>query len=34
MKPGETMVLHTNGITEARRGDSLFGEQGLVDDGR
>jgi serine phosphatase RsbU (regulator of sigma subunit) len=31
MKPGETMLLYTDGITEARRGDSLFGEEGLVD---
>ena len=31
MKPGETMVLYTDGLTEARRGDSFFGEQGLID---
>jgi len=28
--PGETMVLYTDGLTEARRGADFFGEQGLV----
>ena len=29
--PGETMVLYTDGLTEARRGADFFGEQRLVE---
>lgn len=31
LAPGETLVLHTDGVTEARRGDDLFGDQRLCD---
>lgn len=29
--PGDSLVLYTDGVTEARRGAELLGEQGLVD---
>ena len=28
---GETLILHTDGLTEARRGSELFGEQRLLE---
>lgn len=31
LAPGETLVLYTDGITEARRGDELFGDQRLAE---
>lgn len=30
MRPGTTLVLHTDGVTEARRGEELYGDQRLV----
>jgi sigma-B regulation protein RsbU (phosphoserine phosphatase) len=30
LRPGDTLVLFTDGVTEARRGDEFFGEAGLV----
>lgn len=30
MRPGTTLVLHTDGVTEARRGDEWYGEERLV----
>jgi serine phosphatase RsbU (regulator of sigma subunit) len=31
MKPGQTVILYTDGITEARRGDEFFGDDGLIE---
>jgi PAS domain S-box-containing protein len=30
LEPGDTVVLFTDGVTERRRGNELFGEEGLV----
>ena len=30
MQPGTTVLLHTDGVTEARRGDECYGEERLV----
>lgn len=31
MKPGDTMILYTDGITEARVSGRFFGEEGVID---
>lgn len=31
LEPGDTLVLYTDGFTEARRGDEFFGEEGMLD---
>jgi serine phosphatase RsbU (regulator of sigma subunit) len=31
LSPGDTVVLYTDGVTEAHQGDAFFGETGLAE---